>query len=95
MEPYHPWNVNEEFNNKWESHLSEGHYGMDIGDQKVADYLNREFTALEIFVPDFKYQQIKMKFGQSRVYLSSNNFDNVNLHKFACVLEKRINELLK
>ena len=51
-----------EFNEKYKSHLEEGHYGLAIENQSIISYLDKEFES-EI--------QIKFKFGMPRVYTSS------------------------
>ncbi len=62
----------EEFNKKFESHLEEGHYGLDIENPTIISYLDKEFEAEIQENPDFKYSQIKFKFGWSRVYTNSD-----------------------
>jgi hypothetical protein len=61
----------EEFNNKFKSHLEEGHYGMAIESQAIISYLDKEFEAEIQENPDFTFSQIKFKFGTPRVYTSS------------------------
>ena len=62
----------EEFNNKFKSHLEEGHYGMAIESQAIISYLDKEFEAEIQENPDFKYSQIKFKFGWAGVYTNSD-----------------------
>ena len=62
----------EEFNSKYKSHLDEGHYGMAIESQTIISYLDKEFEAEIKENPDFKYSQIKFKFGWARVYTNSD-----------------------
>jgi hypothetical protein len=62
----------EEFNKKFESHLEEGHYGMDIENPTIISYLDKEFEAEIQENPGFKYSQIKFKFGWARVYTNSD-----------------------
>lgn len=64
-------NVTEIFNEKWKDHLEKGHYGMDIYDSDVVDYVDKEFEKLKIEHPGFTYSQIKLKFGSPRVYLDN------------------------
>lgn len=61
-----------EFNEKWEAHLEEGHYGMSIGIPEVINYMNGEFEKEFMINPDFKFTQIKEKFGMTRVYTTSD-----------------------
>lgn len=86
--------INAEFNAEWKEHLSDGHYGMGIGNEKVAKYLNREFKLLKLLIPDFEYQQIKLKFGKARIYLSSETAEFELMNKIANLLETRVDEIL-
>jgi|688.fasta_scaffold2280235_2 hypothetical protein len=60
-----------EFNEKYKSHLEEGHYGLAIENQAIISYLDKEFEAEIQENPDFTFSQIKFKFGMPRVYTSS------------------------
>ena len=62
----------EEFNEKYSFYLEEGYYGLAIDDPKVIEYLDKEFEKEIESNPEFKYSQIKMKFGSSRVYTTSD-----------------------
>ena len=62
----------EEFNKKYSAYLEEGHYGLDISHPEVVEYLDREFEREIEENPGFQYSQIKMKFGSSRVYSTSD-----------------------
>ena len=62
-----------EFNNKYSRYLEPGHYGMAIEDSKVINYLDLEFAKEIKKDPLFSFAQIKMKFGSSRCYTSSDN----------------------
>lgn len=86
--------VNAEFNAEWKEHLSEGHYGMGIGNAKIAKYLNREFKLLKLLIPDFEYSQIKTKFGKARIYLSSETAGFDLMNNIASLLETRVDEIL-
>lgn len=77
-----------EFNDKYKDYLEEGHYGLDIHDDNVINYLDKEFKKL-IKVPGFKYSQIKIKWGMSRVYVEP--WDKIDSAK----LEKDIDNILK
>jgi hypothetical protein len=75
-----------EFNEKWKDYLEDRFYGLTINDQNVIDYLDKEFEKEIKVNPSFKYAQIKLKFGMSRVYADSDK---------TYEWEKKINELLK
>jgi hypothetical protein len=62
----------EEFNKKYSVYLEERHYGLDIDHPEVVDYLDKEFDKEIEKNPAFQYSQIKMKFGSSRVYTTSD-----------------------
>ena len=57
----------DQFNEKYSAFLEEGHYGLAIGGPEFVDWLDTRF---EEFTknPDFKYSQIKAKFGMGRFY---------------------------
>ena len=61
----------EEFNKKYSVYLEERHYGLDIDHPEVVDYLDKEFDKEIVKNPEFQFSQIKMKFGSSRVYTTS------------------------
>jgi len=60
-----------EFNTKYSKHLDEGHYGMDINDERVIQFLDKEFTEEIEHDSNFKFQQIKLKWNMTRIYSSS------------------------
>ena len=62
----------EEFNKKYSSYLEERFYGLDIDHPEVVDYLDKEFEKEIEKNPEFQFSQIKMKFGSSRVYTTSD-----------------------
>jgi hypothetical protein len=62
----------EEFNKKYSAYLEERHYGLDIDHPEVVDYLDKEFEREIGKNPEFQFSQIKMKFGSSRVYSTSD-----------------------
>lgn len=62
-----------EFNEKYSKYLEPGHYGMDIHYSEVIDYLDREFERETKINPEFCYSQIKIKWGESRIYADSDN----------------------
>lgn len=64
--------TSDEFNKKWSKYLEDGFYGLSIEHPQVIEYLDKEFTEEVKNNPSFNYAQIKMKFGTSRVYASSD-----------------------
>ena len=62
----------EEFDKKYRPYLEEGHYGLDISHPEVVSYLDKEFQKEIEKNPEFRFSQIKMKFGSSRVYTTSD-----------------------
>lgn len=57
-----------EFNEKYKEFLTEGFYGLAIQDQEVIDYLDDIFGNVLVHLHNFKYQQIKEKWGYVRFY---------------------------
>lgn len=76
----------EEFDKKWEKYLEEGFYGLAIDNEKIIDYIDSEFDKEIKINPNFKFYQIKIKFGTSRVYADSDKTTE---------WENKINEILK
>jgi len=64
--------TSEEFNKKYSAYLEERFYGLDIDHPEVVDYLDKEFEKEIEKNPEFQFSQIKMKFGSSRVYTTSD-----------------------
>jgi hypothetical protein len=62
----------EEFNKKYSAYLEERFYGLDIDHPEVVEYLDKEFDKEIVKNPEFQFSQIKMKFGSSRVYTTSD-----------------------
>jgi hypothetical protein len=58
-----------EFNEKWKDYLEPKFYGLRIQNPEVVDFLDQVFMDITK-IPNFKYTQIKMKFGQCRFYSS-------------------------
>lgn len=52
----------DDFNEKYKDYLERGHYGLDIDNPKVIEYLDGKFQEF-IKVSGFKFTQIKMKFN--------------------------------
>lgn len=50
-----------EFNEKYKDYLEKGHYGLDIDNPTIIAYLDDLFEQTLTRIPDFKYQQIKIK----------------------------------
>ena len=59
--------TSKEFNDKYKDYIDEEHYGMDINEPSVLAYVDQIFNDLT-WIPGFKYQQIKTKYGLARVY---------------------------
>jgi hypothetical protein len=76
-----------EFNEKYNNWLEGGYYGLNIENDVVIDYLDKEFKDF-IKIPEFCYKQIKTKFRSARFYcdgLSSYTIDRI---------EQTINKIL-
>lgn len=57
----------DQFNVKYKDYLEGKHYGCDLDDERIIDYLDKEFQEL-IKIPGFQYSQIKQKFSTFRFY---------------------------
>jgi hypothetical protein len=57
----------EQFNKKYEKWLESGHYGLDIYDEAVVNYLDEKFQELTKN-PHFSFSQIKTKFNWACFY---------------------------
>jgi hypothetical protein len=77
-------NVNE-FNEKYSDYIEDGFEGLEFDHPEVVDYLDQEFTQAIAEDPDFEFAQVKMKFGTSRVYSTSDK---------STIWEHRINEIM-
>ena len=66
-----------EFNNKYKDYLEESHYGLDIDNPDVINLLDKVFTGWIEDSKDFKYTQIKLKFGTARVYVEGIDRDTI------------------
>lgn len=77
-----------EFNEKWKRHLESGHYGLDVSNETVIEYLDKTFTDLEKQFPNFQYSQIKLKFGSARVYMEPYEINTSEI-------ENNINKIIK
>jgi hypothetical protein len=74
------------FNEKYREFLEEGHYGLDIDDKNVIQYLDEQFQEF-IKIPGFTYSQVKTKFGMARFYCEPHSIDSTKV-------EKEINQIL-
>lgn len=72
----------DQFNNKYKDYLVEGYYGLDINNPQIIEFLDIEFLDL-IMKDNFKYYQIKEKFGMGRFYadgVSANELTEIENH---------------
>ena len=76
----------EEFNTKYSEFLEKGNYGLAIQNSKVIQFLDKEFEKF-INRENFKFSQIKLKFGYARVYAEGLHLQELQF------LEEKINEL--
>lgn len=82
----------QEFNHKYINYLEEGFYGMQLNDVKIIDWFDRMFSSVLKKIPNFKYYQIKLKFGYVVFY--SNLSENGNYKKGDVVITKIANKVL-
>ena len=75
----------EQFNKKYHEYLEEGHYGLDLYEPSIVEYLDKIFAEL-IKIPGFKYFQIKEKFHAGRFY---SNLHSI-LPTFGNAIEREI-----
>lgn len=63
---------------KWREHFGQGWYGFDMGwaPDNWFKIIDEFLDQLKQIDPDFKIQQIKIKFGGTRIYLSFS--DKIN-----------------
>lgn len=76
----------QEFNNKYDNWLQDGHYGLAIDDENIIEFLDNIFQDLTR-IPSFSYAQIKMKFDHARFYA-----DGVS-STMCYLIEHKINEI--
>lgn len=57
----------EQFNEKYKDYLEKGHYGLSIENEEFIKWLDKKFEKF-IKYPNFKFTQIKEKFGMGRFY---------------------------
>lgn len=58
-----------EFNERYKQYLEDGYPGLEIREPSLISYLNYEFNELKK-ITDFKYRQIKEKYGYYVLYCS-------------------------
>jgi hypothetical protein len=85
---------NKEFNDKYDAYLEKDHGGMQIQVPAVLTYVDQIFNDL-IKIPDFKYQQIKTKYGLARVYTNLDDLIPFVGRIINQELEEKINFILK
>jgi hypothetical protein len=78
----------EQFNQKYNDYLEEGHYGLTIYNEQFIEWLDGKFQEY-IKHPDFKYSQIKAKFGMGRFYAEGISNEQIS------EVERKITELCK
>lgn len=86
--------TSKEFNEKYKEYIEEGHYGMDINEPSVLTYVDQIFNDL-IKIPEFKYQQVKTKYGLARVYTNLDDSLPFVGRIINQELEEKINFILK
>lgn len=78
----------DQFNKKYKNWLEHGHYGLDIYEESVINYLDEKFQEL-IKNPHFSFSQIKIKFNWACFYA-----DGVT-SEVCTEIESKIEELLQ
>ena len=76
----------DQFNQKYNMYLEEGHYGLDINIPAIVSYLDEIFPELTQ-IPGFQYSQIKLKFSEGRFY---NNLDVILGFKLSRMINNEI-----
>lgn len=62
----------EEFDKKWSKYIEDRFDGLEFENEDVIKYLDSEFEKEILVNPNFKFSQIKIKFGMARVYAKSD-----------------------
>lgn len=70
----------QEFNEKNKYYLVESSPGLEIKDSDIIDFWDCKFQELTT-IPNFKYSQIKIKFGTARFYARPRSFDVSDIEK--------------
>ena len=69
LDKYNEESMNiKEFNCKYSEYLEKNHYGLDFYDEQVIEFLNNIFDNELTKINNFKFYQIKLKFGRCRFY---------------------------
>lgn len=79
-----------EFNTKYKDYLQEGHYGLAIDNPSFVRWLDVKFQNF-IKKDNFKYSQIKAKFGMGRFYCDGLDLDQNEIRE----VEERISTICK
>lgn len=77
-----------QFNEKYKDYLEKGFDGLEFNHPEFNAWLDEKFQEF-IKQPDFKFSQIKVKFGQGRFYCEGLSIHQVNM------VENKINSLWK
>lgn len=85
---------NEQFNIKYAEYLEKDHYGMAIQLPSILTYVDQVFNDFTK-IPEFKYQQIKVKFGLARVQTNLEEIMPFAGRILTQELEDKINFILK
>lgn len=77
---------------KWENKISDGWYGFDLPNipQPWVDILDEVLSYLQSTNPDFQIQQIKVKFGSIRIYISGIMEDSQFITEQLLNLEEKL-----
>lgn len=62
-----------EFNEKWADKIEPKFRGLEINNEKVVEYLDKEFEEEVKTNSHFKFAQVKSKWGSTRIYAESDN----------------------
>lgn len=81
-----------QFNDKYKDYLAEGHYGLDINNPQIIEFLDTDFQDL-ILQDNFKYYQIKEKFGTVRFYADGVSANTIReIENYATRLLKNVSK---
>ena len=65
-----------EFNEKYKDYLEEGHYGLGFDNKEFTLWLDSKFQEF-VKNPNFRYSQIKEKFGKGRFYCEGIDINQI------------------
>lgn len=86
----------EEFNIKYAQYLEEGHYGLDIDNPAVIEFLDELFEEHLTKMEGFTYAQIKMKYNFSRFYFTTGDINGFVVRQaLQFLVENTINILME